>query len=83
MQSVKISQLVTQGARPRIPEGTPADYRRLMVACWQTNPDERPSFSHIIDTLDGLEASVPEFESDGAWSDAASGKAAAFSDEGL
>lgn len=84
MQSVKISQLVTQGARPRIPDGTPADYKHLMVACWQTNPDQRPSFAHIIDTLDCLEGSVPEFESDGsAWSDATSSKAGAFSDDGF
>jgi len=79
MQSVKISQLVTQGARPRIPDGTPAAYKALMVGCWQTNPDLRPSFAHIVDHLDALEGTAPDLESDASgWESA---KGGGFSDD--
>jgi alpha-tubulin suppressor-like RCC1 family protein len=37
--------------RPSIPKGTPAAFAELMQKCWDSNPEKRPSFSDIIDSL--------------------------------
>jgi len=37
--------------RPDIPEGISKDLEELMVCCWDGNPEHRPSFNEIVDTL--------------------------------
>ncbi|KAF8821103.1 protein kinase domain-containing protein, partial [Cardiosporidium cionae] len=45
---------VAQGLRPdlrRIPNECPRTLRSLMVACWDSRPQKRPTFSQIVDIL--------------------------------
>lgn len=58
MDAVKISQLVAQGARPRVPEGCPREYAALIKSCWQTEADERPTFAEVAAQLQLLEANA-------------------------
>jgi len=55
----KFLQNVVKGARPKIPpncEQTPAkEYVQLMEKCWHHNPDERPTFQEIKNSLSKLE----------------------------
>jgi len=37
--------------RPSIPKGTPPAFAELMQKSWDANPEKRPSFSEIIDSL--------------------------------
>ena len=48
---IKISKLVTKGARPAIPPNCPEFYQQLMASCWQTNPENRPTFDVILQQL--------------------------------
>jgi len=40
--------------RPGIPRDCNEDWSRLMQACWQSDPEKRPSFRQITDSLDYL-----------------------------
>ena len=40
--------------RPRIPPGLPPEYVALMRACWDDNPDARPDFAAILDTVTNM-----------------------------
>ena len=51
MDMIKISKLVTKGARPAIPSNCPDSYQQLMTGCWQTNPENRPTFDTILSQL--------------------------------
>ncbi|XP_037135971.1 vascular endothelial growth factor receptor 1 isoform X3 [Syngnathus acus] len=42
------------GTRMRAPEYSTADIYSTMLACWEAEPSERPSFSHLADTLGDL-----------------------------
>lgn len=42
----------TQGARPTIPDGCPAEFRDLIEACWSEQADDRPSFREVLERLE-------------------------------
>ena len=49
------SQVLTMNLRPdlsAVPADTPQDWVRLMQRCWHTQPQDRPTFSQILDFLD-------------------------------
>jgi serine/threonine protein kinase len=43
--------VLTRGLRPAIPPDCPRDYALLMEACWQTEPELRPTFIEITERL--------------------------------
>eukprot|EP01137_Pigoraptor_chileana_P000019 Opistho-2@35491 len=49
---------VTNGLRPHIPLDVPAEYRELMVDCWNADEGLRPSFVEINSRLLQMHASV-------------------------
>lgn len=48
--------------RPTIPADTPPALTELIVSCWQANPDLRPAFSQIVDTLNSIivDCAIPD-----------------------
>eukprot|EP00698_Gefionella_okellyi_P017676 TRINITY_DN5210_c0_g2_i1.p1 TRINITY_DN5210_c0_g2~~TRINITY_DN5210_c0_g2_i1.p1 ORF type:complete len:453 (+),score=92.53 TRINITY_DN5210_c0_g2_i1:134-1360(+) len=40
-----------KGLRPPIPVGCPTTLTQLMTACWHVDPQQRPTFPEILDTL--------------------------------
>ena len=46
---------VINGERPPIPDYIPAHWKKLIEECWNQNPDERPNFTTICDTLESNE----------------------------
>jgi len=48
--------------RPPIPPDTPTALVELITSCWQANPDARPSFSQIVDTLNSIivDCAIPD-----------------------
>ncbi|KAK9270111.1 hypothetical protein L1049_025685 [Liquidambar formosana] len=51
---------VRQGLRPDLPDNTHPKLLDLMQRCWEAAPGDRPSFSEIIDELEGLLQEVQE-----------------------
>lgn len=43
--------VLNRNHRPAIPRDCPQFFGRLMKACWNRQPDLRPSFPHIVDAL--------------------------------
>jgi len=52
--SYQFVQKVIAGMRPELKVDMPADYKKLMTACWDNNPDARPRFSEISDMLEDM-----------------------------
>ena len=46
-----IDEVVTKGNRPEFKETVPDCYKNLIERCWSAEPNERPTFSEIIDEL--------------------------------
>ena len=46
-----VMQLVTGGGRLDAPTGCPAIIYTIMAECWNPTPDERPSFSNLLERL--------------------------------
>ena len=42
---------VLMGCRPSIPEHMPEDFQKLMVQCWDTDAEKRPTFEEILKRL--------------------------------
>jgi len=49
---------VISGKRPAIPKDCPEDFAELIQDCWQNDPTARPSFSEIIEILNGIRNSA-------------------------
>lgn len=48
----QILEQIPHGLRLLMPEaGCPDDLYQLMLNCWNMNPDKRPKFSHLYNTL--------------------------------
>jgi GTPase SAR1 family protein len=47
----EVEDAVLSNQRPPIPRECPQEYANLMTACWADNPDERPSFTEIVDSI--------------------------------
>ena len=50
----QIQSFISNGGRPTIPSDCPQDYKSLMEQCWAQNPDDRPEYSEIVETLKSL-----------------------------
>lgn len=48
------NQTINSGIRPPIPEGADPEYVQLIKDCWNSTPDERPSFTEIVPRLEGM-----------------------------
>lgn len=64
----EVMQLVTSGGRLEAPPGCPGPAHRIMVQCWNANPDERPTFATVLERIgycmqdpDVLNMPVPVF----------------------
>lgn len=42
---------VLMGCRPTIPEHMPEAFQKLMVECWDTDADKRPTFEEVLQRL--------------------------------
>ena len=47
-----IPQFVIEGNRLDKPEGIPENYWELITKCWQHNPEDRPTFISILETIE-------------------------------
>lgn len=61
----KLTELVTSGVRPKLPDHVPdgaivapRGYQELVEACWATKPEERPTFVAVLTQLAGLHPTV-------------------------
>ena len=58
LNGVQVSiQVTTNGLRPQLPEDIDPDMGRLIQACWDKNPEARPSFTEIVAELKRIKAS--------------------------
>lgn len=59
-----VDSVCNGGERPVIPEWCPDSLRALIVSCWATNPDDRPTFPEMVTALDDVleDAAVLEYE---------------------
>lgn len=46
-----VMQLVTGGGRLDAPPGCPLVIYRIMADCWNPTPEERPTFSNLLERL--------------------------------
>mmetsp|Transcript_30239 Transcript_30239/g.76059 ORF Transcript_30239/g.76059 Transcript_30239/m.76059 type:complete len:512 (+) Transcript_30239:118-1653(+) len=58
-----------QDYRPPIPEDTPPHLQRLIKACWEKNPNDRPSFYSILMQLDRIipKLAIPDTQGRKFW----------------
>jgi hypothetical protein len=66
--------VLNRNLRPNIPRDCPPFFSRLMKACWNRQPELRPSFPHIVNAFRTYQSSISE--SRATSSAAASAKAA-------
>ncbi|CAI2165718.1 8296_t:CDS:2 [Funneliformis geosporum] len=45
---------ISQGLRESIVSGTPEDYVKIYIDCWDNEPDNRPSMNKVIDELNAI-----------------------------
>ena len=51
---------VPLGERPELPRfDTPEDIRQLIKQCWDADPNRRPAFDAIVDTVDRVRDATP------------------------
>lgn len=48
---IKLVNEILGGQRPDIPNDCPVEYRELMKSCWSENPNSRPSWQYLINSL--------------------------------
>lgn len=49
MSGAEVTELVAQGSRLSQPSRCPDDVYALMIRCWVTEADQRPSFSDLVE----------------------------------
>ena len=49
-----ITGVVQNDLRPPVPDDFPTGYTELMVKLWDPEPDNRPTFDVILDTLERM-----------------------------
>lgn len=54
-------QAIKSGLRPEVPPAVTVDpaFREIMMACWHTDPMERPSATQVTISLRALAAKMP------------------------
>jgi serine/threonine protein kinase len=59
LNGVQVSiQVTTNGLRPQLPEDLDPDMGRLIQLCWDTNPENRPSFTDVVGELKRIKANM-------------------------
>lgn len=55
MQPMQVGLAVlNQGLRPTIPPKTPQPLCNMMCACWNSDPQKRPSFAQLVEALEAM-----------------------------
>jgi len=54
MTNTRAREMLDSGYRMPAPEGTPDEMYKLMLRCWQYEPEDRPHFPEIHSTIDLL-----------------------------
>eukprot|EP00029_Vermamoeba_vermiformis_P007482 TRINITY_DN3255_c0_g1_i1.p1 TRINITY_DN3255_c0_g1~~TRINITY_DN3255_c0_g1_i1.p1 ORF type:complete len:543 (-),score=148.77 TRINITY_DN3255_c0_g1_i1:79-1707(-) len=52
LKAIEVIPRVLKGERPQITESCDPVFKQLMEQCWLEDAEKRPSFRHIVDTLD-------------------------------
>jgi hypothetical protein len=52
MKAIEVIPRVMKGERPQIDEHCDPVFKQLMEQCWREDPDKRPTFKVIVETLD-------------------------------
>ncbi|CAI2189221.1 14024_t:CDS:2, partial [Funneliformis geosporum] len=55
---------ISQGLREIIIPGTPKVYVKIYTDCWDSEPDNRPFISKVVDELNAIITSTNKFEND-------------------
>src|ERR1051325_5467210 len=45
---------IINGMRPKLMTGTPLEYKRLMLQCWDANPLNRPDIKTVLDIFEKI-----------------------------
>ena len=51
-----VDKVIDEGYRMPPPRGCPDKLYRVMMSCWMTDPQDRPTFISLRDTLDNFYA---------------------------
>eukprot|EP00026_Physarum_polycephalum_P002017 Phypoly_transcript_02021.p1 GENE.Phypoly_transcript_02021~~Phypoly_transcript_02021.p1 ORF type:complete len:983 (+),score=101.44 Phypoly_transcript_02021:356-2950(+) len=63
MEAIQVALgVLHDGLRPPIPDTTPKKYAELMQKCWAQDPDKRPDFHEILDTLQTYYNGLPQVQ---------------------
>lgn len=57
-----VMQLVTGGGRLDAPPGCPPAIYAIMAECWSPTPDDRPTFSNLLERLNTCTQVKNDFE---------------------
>jgi serine/threonine protein kinase len=52
---VNVAIKVSNGLRPQLPSNRPEKLCELLKRCWETKPEDRPSFDEIYETLNEIQ----------------------------
>ena len=52
MTNTRAREMLDSGYRMPAPEGTPEEMYKLMLRCWQYEPEDRPHFPEIHSSVD-------------------------------
>jgi len=56
---LQILYQVFNGVRPAMPENLPKPYKTLITACWEKDPEHRPSFTEVHEKLGAMYQALP------------------------
>jgi len=57
-QQVGLLNYLEQGFRHPHPENCPREMYEIMLMCWKKNPQERPTFEFLFNTMDDYSVAV-------------------------
>ena len=66
MQMFVIKEKVLEGYRMKQPEGCPGDIYEAMTACWDSTPEDRPTFKELHEFLTKYKVSIDLRRSEGS-----------------
>lgn len=58
MSNPEVIRCLERGYRMPCPEHCPAELYAVMLKCWQSNPEERPTFEYLQSTLEDFYTST-------------------------
>eukprot|EP00283_Hemiselmis_rufescens_P004628 CAMPEP_0173421310 /NCGR_PEP_ID=MMETSP1357-20121228/2466_1 /TAXON_ID=77926 /ORGANISM="Hemiselmis rufescens, Strain PCC563" /LENGTH=715 /DNA_ID=CAMNT_0014384213 /DNA_START=46 /DNA_END=2193 /DNA_ORIENTATION=+ len=61
MDQMAIANAVfSKGIRPRMSTSCPPEIAKLICACWESDPNRRPSFKDVVARMDQIESTIPK-----------------------